>query len=77
MPHPAHLNEFVIQCSCDHERKIADPDCRACTDLDCSTCDRAALYESDHGGVCLRCFTQSQPSLAEIALMEATPRLRE
>jgi hypothetical protein len=68
---PSTLNPFVIQCSCDWERKITSPDCRACAVPACVTCDRAACYESYLGGVCLDCFTAPQPSLATLALLEA------
>jgi len=68
---PLDLIEFVIQCSCDWERKVSDPDCRACDAMpECVTCEDGASYDSELGPVCLRCFTQPGPSLADLALMK-------
>jgi hypothetical protein len=65
------LLEFVIQCSCDWEAKIEDPDCVSCSVPECVTCDEVGLYESELGPVCLRCFIAPGPSLAELALLDS------
>jgi hypothetical protein len=60
-----------LQCTCDWESKIEDPDCPACEAPACVTCDSLARYESELGLVCKRCWLAPGPSLHDLAVLNS------
>ena len=66
------VNHFChIQCTCDWELKVEDPDCVSCSAPTCACCDGLALYESELGLVCKRCWLAPGPSLHDLAVLNS------
>lgn len=66
------VNHFRhIQCTCDYELKVEDPDCVSCSAPECVCCDRLARYESELGLVCERCWRSPGASLYELAVINS------